>query len=61
MTPDNKAIFINVQHPGEDSSSYDKPSSHWPATQTDPSNTTARPRSATVVITRKDGGVIAGT
>lgn len=60
MTPDNKAIFINVQHPGEDSSSYDKPSSHWPATQTDPSNTTARPRSATVVITRKDGGVIAG-
>jgi len=61
MTPDNKAIFINVQHPGEDSSSYDKPSSHWPATQIDPSNTTARPRSATVVITRKDGGVIAGT
>ncbi|MBO3671469.1 PhoX family phosphatase [Acinetobacter soli] len=61
MTPDNKAIFINVQHPGEDSSSYDKPSSHWPATQTDPSNTTARPRSATVVITRKDGGVIVGT
>ncbi|WP_288395105.1 PhoX family phosphatase [uncultured Acinetobacter sp.] len=61
MTPDNKAIFINVQHPGEDSSSYDKPSSHWPATQTDPSNTIARPRSATVVITRKDGGVIAGT
>lgn len=60
MTPDNKAIFINVQHPGEDSSSYDKPSSHWPATQIDPSNTTARPRSATVVITRKDGGVIAG-
>ncbi|MEQ1142157.1 PhoX family protein [Acinetobacter soli] len=61
MTPDNKAIFINVQHPGEDSSSYDKPSSHWPATQIDPSNTTARPRSATVVITRKDGGVIAAT
>ncbi|WP_151868718.1 PhoX family protein [Acinetobacter soli] len=61
MTPDNKAIFINVQHPGEDSTSYDKPSSHWPATQIDPSNTTARPRSATVVITRKDGGVIAGT
>ncbi|WP_288490830.1 PhoX family phosphatase [uncultured Acinetobacter sp.] len=61
MTPDNKAIFINVQHPGEDSSSYDKPSSHWPATQIDPSNTTTRPRSATVVITRKDGGVIAGT
>ncbi|MFJ1519228.1 PhoX family protein [Acinetobacter sp. ABJ_C1_1] len=60
MTPDYKAIFINVQHPGEDSSSYAKPESNWPATQKDPSNKTARPRSATVVITRKDGGVIAG-
>ncbi len=35
MTPDYKAIFINVQHPGEDSKSFDAPSSHWPATQTD--------------------------
>ncbi|HCT5801600.1 PhoX family protein [Acinetobacter nosocomialis] len=60
MTPDYKAIFINVQHPGEDSASYAKPESNWPATQKDPSNKTARPRSATVVITRKDGGVIAG-
>jgi len=60
MTPDYKAIFINVQHPGEDSPSYAKPESNWPATQKDPSNKTARPRSATVVITRKDGGVIAG-
>ncbi|EHU1358422.1 PhoX family phosphatase [Acinetobacter baumannii] len=60
MTPDYKAIFINVQHPGEDSPSYAKPESNWPATQKDPSNKTARPRSATVVITRKDGGIIAG-
>ena len=37
----------------------DKPTSHWPASQTNPTST-ARPRSATVVITRKDGGVIAG-
>lgn len=60
MTPDYKAIFINVQHPGEDSPSYAKPESNWPATQKDPSNKTARPRSATVVITRKDGGIIVG-
>lgn len=60
MTPDYKAIFINVQHPGEDSASYSTPESSWPATQKDPSNKTARPRSATVVITRKDGGMIAG-
>lgn len=59
MTPDYKAIFINVQHPGEDSSAYNKPTSHWPASQTN-SSATSRPRSATVVITRKDGGVIAG-
>ena len=55
-----KAIFINVQHPGENSKPDEKPHSHWPATQKDPNNKTARPRSATVVITRKDGGVIAG-
>ncbi|MCF8998629.1 PhoX family protein [Acinetobacter nectaris] len=60
MTPDNKAIFVNIQHPGEESASFDKPSSHWPATQADSSNSTARPRSATIVITRKDGGLIAG-
>ncbi|WP_322977151.1 PhoX family phosphatase [Acinetobacter pittii] len=60
MTPDYKAIFINVQHPGEDSASYSTPESNWPSTQKDPSNKTARPRSATVVITRKDGGVIVG-
>ena len=34
--------------------------SHWPASQTDRTNQTARPRSATVVITRNDGGLIAG-
>ncbi len=38
---------------------YATPSSHWPASQTDAA-ATSRPRSATVVITRKDGGVIAG-
>lgn len=60
FTPDFKAMFVNIQHPGEDSKSYAAPTSHWPATQTNPNNTTARPRSATVVITRKDGGVILG-
>lgn len=60
MTPDYKAIFINVQHPGEDSKVIASPNSNWPASQTNPNNKTARPRSATVVITRKDGGVIAG-
>lgn len=62
MTPDCKAIFINVQHPGEEAKpDYNNPASfgsHWPATQTNASNRSSRPRSATVVVTRKDGGVI---
>lgn len=56
-TPDHKTLFINVQHPGEDSSRA-APSSHWPASQNNPF-ARSLPRSATVVITRKDGGVIA--
>jgi secreted PhoX family phosphatase len=55
-SPDGKAIFVNVQHPGENSSSATDPSqftSHWP------DGGTARPRSATVIITRNDGGKIA--
>ena len=51
MTPDYKAIFVNVQHPG----------GTWPANQSSKySLMGSAPRSATVVITRKDGGVIAG-
>ena len=51
MTPDYKAIFVNVQHP----------EGTWPANQSSKySLMGSAPRSATVVITRKDGGVIAG-
>lgn len=56
-TPDGKALFINIQHPGEntkpDNLAKGHFTSHWP----DGGN--ARPRSATVVITRNDGGKIA--
>jgi secreted PhoX family phosphatase len=52
-TPDGKAIFVNIQHPGEDSTSVTSPSSTWPSTTAG-----TRPRSATIVITRTDGGVI---
>ncbi|HYF21602.1 MAG TPA: PhoX family phosphatase [Ramlibacter sp.] len=62
-TPDGKTLFVNVQHPGDtigniaDPSTY---SSHWPANAGYGGGgaTTARPRSATVAITRNDGGVI---
>jgi hypothetical protein len=58
-TPDGKAIFVNIQHPGEDTPAgqITNPAgyqSHWPA-----NDGTARPRSATIVITRNDGGLIA--
>jgi secreted PhoX family phosphatase len=64
-TPDGKALFVNIQHPGESISAADiaDPSryvSHWPANAGyGPGGaTTARPRSATIVITRDDGGRI---
>nr|MBL8457448.1 DUF839 domain-containing protein [Zoogloeaceae bacterium] len=46
FTPDGKTMFINIQHPGEAGDS------HWPE------GGNALPRSATVVITKDDGGVI---
>jgi hypothetical protein len=56
-TPDGKAIFINIQHPGENSLAADIATpanyeSHWPE------GGTARPRSATIVITKTSGGLI---
>ena len=55
FTPDMRTLFINVQHPGENAGDRSDPSdinkfSKWPYG--------GRPRSATVVITRNDGGVI---
>lgn len=55
-TPDGKAIFVNIQHPGEGSPDVSDPTtytSHWP------DGGSARPRSATVVVTRDDGGKVA--
>ncbi|MEG0412060.1 MAG: PhoX family phosphatase [Comamonas sp.] len=46
FTPDHKTMFINIQHPGEEGDS------HWPG------GGSTIPRSATVVITKDDGGVI---
>ena len=63
-TPDGKAIFVNIQHPGETISAADvadpsKYLSHWPGNAGyGAGGTTARPRSATVVITKDDGGRI---
>ncbi|MDO9600438.1 MAG: PhoX family phosphatase [Azoarcus sp.] len=70
FTPDSKTMFINVQHPGEVGSHPNAPTptagqsmdqfiaanplafSQWPEASG------GRPRSATVIITKNDGGVI---
>ena len=63
-TPDGKALFVNIQHPGETISSakVGDPSkflSHWPGNAGyGAGGAMARPRSATIVITKNDGGVI---
>lgn len=60
-TPDGKAIFINIQHPGEttllaDVTNPAKYTSQWPSNMGYGSG--KRPRSATIVITKDDGGRI---
>jgi len=54
-TPDQRTMFVNVQHPGAHTSKEDfaagKLGSHWPDGK-------GYPRSATLVITREDGGII---
>ncbi|PUE47957.1 hypothetical protein B9Z47_08875 [Limnohabitans sp. 2KL-1] len=58
-TADGRTLFVNIQHPGELSkplSSGAAPQSVWPGNQG--YGVAGRPRSATIVITRKDGGVI---
>jgi len=60
-TPDSRSMFVNIQHPGEgksDAGDAANPTaiSHWPYSQG--YGPAGRPRSATIVITRKDGGVI---
>lgn len=58
FTPDNKTMFINIQHPGEPDSGVTEPN-HVTAISTWPDLTgKIRPRSATVVIQKDDGGVI---
>lgn len=56
-TPDGKSIFVNIQHPGENTTAANIAipanfESHWP------DGGTARPRSSTIVITKNDGGKV---
>jgi secreted PhoX family phosphatase len=55
-TPDGRTLFVNIQHPGEDGTPS-SPTSNWPANQSGPA-AGSRPRSATIVITKTDGGIV---
>ena len=63
-SPDGKVVFVNVQHPGEETAFANiadptKYTSHWPGNSGyGAGGATARPRSATVMITKNDGGRI---
>lgn len=56
-TPDGKALFVNIQHPGENGGPANI-TSNWPDNQSGTPAPGARPRSATIVITKTDGGVV---
>jgi secreted PhoX family phosphatase len=52
FNPDDTALFVSVQHPGEgDGSTLASPTSTWP-------NGDSPPRPSVIVVTKKDGGVI---
>ncbi len=58
FTPDGTTLFVNIQHPGETPSERSNPDdprrfSNWPDYRPG-----GRPRSATVAIRKRDGGVI---
>ena len=58
FAPDGRSLFVNIQHPGENANMRSDPSnakafSSWP--DGDKGN---KPRSATIVIRKDDGGVI---
>ncbi len=58
MAPDGRSLFVNIQHPGEPASERTDPArvrgvSNWPDFRPD-----GRPRSATLMIRRDDGGIV---
>ena len=50
VTPDRKTLFTNTQHPGDG----DPAETNFPA----PTDGVTIPRDATIVITRKNGGIV---
>lgn len=51
FTRDNRAVFLNIQHPGEDSEGPGNPQTLWPDNEWPP-------LPSLIVITKDDGGII---
>ena len=58
FTPDQRTMFVNIQHPGETPSERSDPSKPLAVSRWPDGAKAARPRSATLAIRRKDGGVV---
>lgn len=58
MTPDQRTLFINVQHPGEGTSATDFAAGNYTSSWPDFMPATRPPRSATVVVWKNDGGIV---
>lgn len=58
FTPDNRTLFINIQHPGEPGDDISDPANPTAVSSWPDADKTSRPRSSTVVIVKADGGII---
>ena len=57
-TPDGTSMFIDIQHPGETASERSNPAAPKAVSSWPDGAAGGRPRSATIVIRRTDGGII---
>jgi len=57
-TPDGTTMFVNIQHPGESTPAWGETTPDDPTAVSSWPDGEGRPRSATVVIRKDDGGVI---